>query len=141
LAEVNSKLAKQDRRRDVYGDAGKRYLAVKMLVPQRGDRILIPARHRRWVTEFSATYVDAVAAGGYPISGDVTDLVPAPSAFADHDREPSDREVADAAVAALAAVVADRAAGIRQRRSEGRGLLSRRLASRGLGFLQRGHER
>lgn len=141
LAEVNSKLAKQDRRRDVYGDAGKRYLAVKMLVPQRGDRILIPARHRRWVTDFSATYVDAVTAGGYPISGDVTDLLPAPSAFADHDREPSDREVADAAVAALAAVVADRAAGIRRRRSEGRGPLSRRLASRGLGFLQRGHER
>lgn len=133
LAQVNSRLAKQDRRRDIYGDVGKRFLAVKMLVPQRGDRILIPARHRAWVTDFSATYVDAVTSGGYPVSGDVADLIPAPSAFADHDREPSDREVADAAIAALAGVVTDRADGIRRRRAnDGRKGLVKRL-----GFLQR----
>lgn len=118
LAEVNALLSKQDLRRDVYGEVGKRYLAVKMLVPQKGERILVPAKARAWVTEFSMTYVEAVASGGYDISGAISDLIPDASSFASHDRVPSDREVADAAVAALAAVVADRSNAVRARRDE-----------------------
>lgn len=116
LSRVNGLLPKVDRRRDVYGDVGKRYFAVKVLGAQRGDRILVPARYRDWVREVSAKYVDRIAAGEFQIVGDLADLRPVPSVFARGSAPPTDAEVADVAARALAQMLGERMEKHRQRR-------------------------
>lgn len=116
LAMVNARLSKTDRRRDVYGDVGKRYLAVKMLVPQRGRRITIPDHHQGWVTEHSRHFITQLTQGRYNIVGALDELLPTAASFSPHEDEPTEAEVAEAAVAALAGVVGDRAEALRKRR-------------------------
>jgi hypothetical protein len=79
----------------------KDYLAAKVLTGQ-GDqaRIALPPGDREWVRERAEQFVDHIAAAGYHVVGDLAELVPAAvSAMAP---EPSDRELLDAAVSALA---------------------------------------
>lgn len=116
LSRVNGHLSKVDRRRDVYGDIGKRYFAVKVLGAQRGDRILVPARHRDWVQEVSAKYVDRIAAGDFQVVGDLSDLSPVAEVFARGSAAPRDAEVADVAARALAQMLGERMERHRQRR-------------------------
>ena len=116
LSRVNGHLSKVDRRRDVYGDIGKRYFAVKVLGAQRGDRILVPARHRKWVREVSAKYVDRIAAGEFQVIGDLSDLSPVNEVFARGSAPPSDAEVLDVAALALAQMLGERMEKHRQRR-------------------------
>lgn len=118
LSLVNGLLPKADRRRDVYGDIGKRYFAVKVLVPQRGDPIVVPARHQGWVGEVSATYVDRIAAGRFHVIGDLTDLNPPEEVFARGTGEPTPEEVIDAATRALAQMLGDRMARHRAREAK-----------------------
>lgn len=108
LSRVNGLLPKADRRRDVYGDIGKRYFAVKILGAQRGDRIVVPVRHQRWVSEVSATYVDRIAAGAFQVIGDLADLNPPTEVFAKGTGEPTAEEALDAATQALARMLSDR---------------------------------
>ncbi len=116
LSRVNGHLTKEDRRRDVYGDVGKRYFAVKVLGAQHGDRILVPARHRTWVREVSAKYVDRIAAGEFHVVGDLADLSPIDEVFARGSAPPSDAEVVDVAARALAQILGERMERQRQRR-------------------------
>jgi len=127
---VNARLAPEFRTRDVYGDVGKRYLAVRVLGPQRGEKLRVPREHEEWCRDVSQRYVDAIVKGGYPVEGDVLDLVPTSEAFADEPRI-SHRQVADASVAALARMLTDDMTSLRARRER-----QRRRGRRGLARLR-----
>ena len=111
---MNARLAPEFRSRDVYGDIGKRYLAVRVLGPQGGEKLRVPRQHEEWCRHVSQRYVDAIVKGGYPVEGDVLDLVPTPSSFADEPRV-THRQVADASVAALATMLTDDMTSLRAR--------------------------
>jgi hypothetical protein len=127
LRRVNARLAPEFRTRDVYGDIGKRYLAVRVLGPQGGEKLRVPREHEEWCRDVSQTYVDAIVKGGYPVEGDVLDLIPTPSSFADEPRV-THRQVADVSVAALATMLTDDMTSLRARRARQRGRGRRGLA-------------
>jgi hypothetical protein len=107
LRRVNAELAPTHRRRDVYGDVGKRYLSTRILAQQPGEAIRVPAEHRSWVREVSQRHVDHLASGGYDVVGDLADLLPSDAAFGPDGAGPSEAEVSRVATTALAVVVAD----------------------------------
>lgn len=75
-----------------------------ILSPRPGQRrIVLPARHRAWVAAHAQRTVAALQDAGYPVIGDLADLVP--SFDADDDGGPaavSERELLDTAVETLA---------------------------------------
>ncbi len=117
LRRVNARLAPQDRRREVYGSIGKAWFAAKVLGQQKGASIRIPAAHADWIRGLSKRYSDAIRTGGYRVVGALADLDPAPSAFDAEGEAVTLEQVSDAAVDALAAVLAERAERVRVRRS------------------------
>ncbi|MDO7867454.1 hypothetical protein [Nocardioides jiangxiensis] len=117
LRRVNYRLPEADRRRDVYGEVGKRWFAVKVLGPQNGDRIRIPSEYADWVRDLSTRYSAAIRAAGHPVTGDLTDLDPVPSSFTDAGFEVTEQEVFAAATNALASILSERAAELRVRRA------------------------
>ncbi|NYD40978.1 hypothetical protein [Nocardioides panaciterrulae] len=142
LRRVNANLDRSHRRRDVYGDIGKRYLAVRVLGDGGGEKVKMPRSLEPWCTAVSRRYVDHIAEGGYDVVGDLADLLPTGSAFADRSPEPSGDEVADAASAALATVLTGQMDRLRSRRAAAqaapaRASLPRRAARRARRLLQR----
>ena len=107
LRRVNLELAPTHRKRDVYGDVGKRYLSTRILAQQPGERIAVPERHRDWIQASSQRHVDFLGEQGFDVVGDLDDLCPRADAFAQGATDPSPSEVADVASKALAIVVAD----------------------------------
>jgi hypothetical protein len=101
----------------VYGPIGKAWFAGKVLGQQEGARIRIPAAHADWIWGVSQRFSDAIRTGGYRVVGDLADLDPAPSAFDAEGDVVTLEQVSDAAVDALAAVLAERAEKLRLRRS------------------------
>jgi hypothetical protein len=117
LRQVNLGLPDDLRRRQVYGDVGKRWFASQVLARQQGERILAPERLRPWCERVSDAQVAALAEAGYHVEGDLEDLRCRDAAFGpDADAGPSQGELASAAIAALVRVVAQRASQ-RQRRA------------------------
>jgi hypothetical protein len=127
LRRVNAHLTPEFRTRDVYGDIGKRYLAVRVLGPQGGAKLRVPRAYEEWCRDVSQQYVDAVVKGGYPVEGDVLDLIPTPTAFTDEPRV-THRQVAEASVAAMATMVTDDMTRLRARRAQQRRRGRRSLA-------------
>ncbi len=121
LRRVNAGLPEEVRRRQVYGDVGKRFLAARVLAAQEGRRILVPEEHRDWCEETTAAQVAALTAAGCRVEGSLEDLRCRPESFDVEDATPTEREVAAAAVAALVDVVV--------RRASTRVALSRRSAA------------
>ena len=116
LRQVNLGLPDDLRRRQVYGDVGKRWFASQVLARQDGDRILVPERLRPWCERVADAQVAALAEAGYHVEGDLDDLRCRDSAFGpDADAGPSEAEISSAAVAALVQVVAQRAVQRRRR--------------------------
>ncbi|VXB12797.1 hypothetical protein [Nocardioides sp. AX2bis] len=111
LRRVNAGLPEELRRRQVYGDVGKRFLAARVLAAQEGRRILVPEELRAWCEETTAAQVAALVAAGCRVEGDLEDLRCRPESFDVSDATPSEKEVAAAAVAALVDVLVRRAAG------------------------------
>lgn len=118
MRRVNANLDDDHRRRDVYGDIGKRFLAVQVLGDGGGERMRLPRELQPWCAEVSQRYVDHIAGGGYQVVGDLEDLLPTDAGFVDVVSEPTEREVAEAASAALAAVLADQMDRLRHRRAQ-----------------------
>jgi len=129
LRQVNLGLPDDLRRRQVYGDVGKRWFAAQVLAAQQGGSILLPDRLRPWCEEASEQQVAALASGGYQVEGDLEDLRCRDSAFApDADSAPSEAELSSAAVAALVDVVGRRATSrlrAQQARPRLRGMVAR----------------
>ena len=110
LRRVNAELPEEMRRRQVYGDHGKRFLSSRVLTAQGGRRIVVPNDYREWCEEVTSEHIASLTAAGYAVSGDLEDLRSADAAFGEDER-PADGEVAKAAVAALARVLVLRAQG------------------------------
>ncbi|MCW2791351.1 MAG: hypothetical protein JWO76_449 [Nocardioides sp.] len=109
LRRVNADLGPEVKRRQVYGDVGKRYFAVRVLGRQDGRRIKVPAEFEAWCRELSESHIAALTAARYSVEGDLGDLRSASSAFAEDEGDPHEREVAAAAVGALVAMLEERA--------------------------------
>jgi len=107
LRRVNEELAPTHRKRDVYGDVGKRYLSTQILARQDGERIRIPERRREWTQRVSQSHIDFVRDQGFRVVGDLADLQPGEESFAAVSTEPSEAEVSAVATKALAVVVGD----------------------------------
>lgn len=96
-------------RRAGYREQGKRFLAGKILQQQRGRPPLVPKRLEDVFAAASENTVARIQADGYDVIGDLADLLPDPSAFAEVSNEVSDAQVAEAATEALAAILHNRA--------------------------------
>ncbi len=121
LRRVNGELSDDHRRRQVYGDVGKRFFASQVLGGQRGERILVPAELREWCLSVAEQQVTEIAEAGYDIVGTLQDLRCSESAFAAEDTGPDEEAVARAAVEALGTVLTLRAeATLRRRRDVSR---------------------
>ena len=78
---------------------------VPFLVTEGHDaRYALPAEELAWVHALAQQHQDAVVAGGFPVSGDLDDLLPRPSSGARRPDEFTTDEVLDAALLALQAV-------------------------------------
>jgi hypothetical protein len=135
LRRVNSLLPQEFRRRDVYGDIGKRFFAVKVLGIQGGRKTVVPQEYEEWVRAVSQKYVDAIVVGGYDVVGDLEDLRPLPSAFSADEVAPDEAEVSEVATQALATMLGKEMTKLRKRRARNRDVsrpraLARRLAHR-----------
>ena len=117
LRRVNGELSDEHRRRQVYGDVGKRWFASQVLGEQRGDRILVPAEVRDWCVRVAEEQVAAIVEAGYDVVGTLEDLHCFDSAFAADDTAPTEDAVSRAAVEALGTVLTLRSEAALERRS------------------------
>lgn len=108
LQRVNAELPEELRRRNTYGDVGKRFFAVPVLGSQERRPIRVPARFRSWCEEVTERQVAAIVEAGYPVEGSLEELRCPPSAFATEERPPTQGEVAQACVEALASILRGR---------------------------------
>ena len=103
LRRLNSRLDHRLNERQ-YDKVVKRMLAPDLAQHSGRERFVLPADELGWVSDEARRQVAAVRAAGYPVEGDLDDLMPRPAA----GRRPDDAdeaEVADAALAALSALV------------------------------------
>jgi hypothetical protein len=114
LRRVNSQLPEAMHRREVYGDVVKRFFAARVLGAQEPHRILVPTRFRDWCEQVADRQIAALSAAGYQVEGSLDDLRCLDAAFSDHERPPREREVAAAAVSALADILSLRGSGARR---------------------------
>jgi hypothetical protein len=85
-----------------------------------GTSLVVPKRYYAAVTERAQQIRDALGSAGYPVIGDLDDLLPPPAAFGDSVQWAPDR-VTDAAVDILAAVLTESATSLtNSRRMRGR---------------------
>jgi hypothetical protein len=92
-----------------YNKQGKQFLAGRILHPQAGEPPRLPKRLAGWCAETAEAQVARLGSSGYDIVGDLGDLVPDPSSFAEDDQEVTEAEVAESAVEALASILDNRA--------------------------------
>lgn len=108
LRRVNEHVPDELKRRDAYGNVGKRWLAVRILGGAEGRRILLPASEADWCEAVARRQVEHLRSGGYDVVGDADDLLPRPESFAPDEQLVTDEQVAAAATAALTAIVTER---------------------------------
>ncbi len=111
LRRVNAALPERVHRRQVYGSVGKRFFAARVLADQQPRRILVPRQFRAWCDDVTARQVERLVTAGYHLEGSWDELACLDGAFTDEERPPRQREVADAAVQALATMLTLRADG------------------------------
>lgn len=109
LRRVNELLPPELKRRNVYGDVGKRYFAVKVLGSDSGTRIQLPDALYDWCAGVSREHVEHIRRGGYRVVGDLDDLLPLRSDFSSDPIRVSERDVAATASRAIAQLLTDRA--------------------------------
>lgn len=108
LRRVNALLPDSVKRRDVYGDVGKRYFAVRVLGGDRGTPIRLPHERQEWCTSISREFIEYIEEAGFDVVGSLTDLMPRDDAFAEAYR-PGAEEIAEVATKAIATMLTDRA--------------------------------
>jgi hypothetical protein len=84
LRRLNRRVNRKGNER-AYGDVVKRLYAGTILRGQTGEKLRLPAAHTDRVRAVASGWVEQLAERGYPVSGDLADLVPEPL---DHDLEP-----------------------------------------------------
>lgn len=109
LRRVNALLPDTARRRDVHRHVVKKPFAFGVLGAQDGKAARMPRRYAEWCREHTAELQAALRDGGYQVVGDPDDLVSPDRAFGDDDVDVDPAAVADAAVAAIAGLLTQRA--------------------------------
>jgi hypothetical protein len=146
LRRVNQELPDELRRRQVYGDVGKRFFASRVLAAQEGRRIRVPEELREWCEAVTEEHVGALRAAGYHVEGTLEDLRCRPESFTDAEKKPAEHEIAAAAVTALTRILTLRSQAVLRRgggsAGAGRaGRLRNRLPSALVSRLARGGAR
>lgn len=110
LRRVNAALGDRlAHRRGGYSEQVRRLLAKEVLLPQGGRPARLPDTAREWCAAASDAVIEQLSSGGYHVVGDLEDLRPDPASFAGPDAAVTDAELLDAAVQAIATMLADRA--------------------------------
>jgi hypothetical protein len=116
LRRVNNALGDRlPHARTGYNRVVKGWFAEQLLAPQGGPRLPLPAPVALWCHAESERMVGEIRDAGYAVVGDLDDLVPPPAPGPDALEEPSDAEVAEAAVEALCGVLVQRLDDMRAR--------------------------
>jgi hypothetical protein len=118
LRRVNRELPAEIRPRQVYGAVGKRFFAAQILAAQKPSTIRVPAEFRAWCDEVTNRQIKTIDSAGYVVTGPLEDLRCPDAAFSEEDDPATQREVATAAVAALARVLTLRGQAVRRRAGE-----------------------
>lgn len=118
LRRVNSGLSDEMRKRQVYGDVGKRFLAASVLGAQQGRPIVVPPARREWCEAVAARQEREIVETGWDVVGDLADLRPRPDRFDQEDTGADEAEVARAAVDALVHILTLRGRAQMRRRAE-----------------------
>ena len=86
----------------------RRYFGHEVLVPQHGDRFTPRAEHAERLLALSTTAVRKVERGGYPVTGDLADLLhPGPAAGGVHPDDVTPDEMLDVATTAIERMIHD----------------------------------
>ncbi|HEU5042545.1 MAG TPA: hypothetical protein VFT75_00245 [Nocardioidaceae bacterium] len=80
VRRLNESLADKDLAPKDYERLVKHRLAGRMLTQHQDERIVVPAAHHDWLTQWARGQVDALAEAGYRVVGDLEDMVPGPAA-------------------------------------------------------------
>lgn len=94
--------------RGAYQEQVKKVLAKRVLLLQEGRPPQLPESAREWCLDASEAMIHRLAEGGYRVVGDLEDLRPDPDSFASPSGAVTEGELLDAAVRALADLLADR---------------------------------
>jgi hypothetical protein len=78
LRRLNRRVTRQGNER-TYGDVVKRLYAGTILRGQAGEKLRLPADQVERVRTLAEDWVDQLTERGYPVSGDLADLVPEPT--------------------------------------------------------------
>lgn len=92
-----------------YEHAVKRRFNARANSRPSGTPLVVPERYRSVVTERARHIRDSLESAGYPVIGDLDDLLPGPAAFGEV-LSPAPDKVTDAAVEVLASVLTESAA-------------------------------
>lgn len=102
----------------LHGKVFKREFARGILGAQSGRRLLMPASTRSWCRDYTETVQQALTAGGYDVTGDLSELHPPDSAFTDDPQEVTDADLVAVATEALRSILDERASQVRRSRAE-----------------------
>ncbi len=116
LRRVNAALPEAVHQREVYAEVVKRSFSARVLGRRPSRKILVPERHRSWCEEVAERQAVSLEQAGYQVEGTLADLRCADTSFTGVLHKVTEKEVADASVAALAAILANRAAATIERR-------------------------
>ncbi|WP_127480759.1 hypothetical protein [Nocardioides pantholopis] len=106
LRRVNQRLV---RREDVlgYGDVVKRLYAGTFLRGQGGAKVVLPPAYDERVRELGAAWRDELAGRGYPVVGDLDELVPPPRAEDPGAQRPRTGELLEVSLDATAELLTE----------------------------------
>ena len=89
-----------------YASVVKEYLAMKILPrPGRTKRVVLPAADRAWVARRAERFAGYITDAGFQVHGDLEDLVPSSGGGCAEPAQPTDGDMLDVAVDALAQLV------------------------------------
>ena len=109
LRRINETLGKRLRaNRAAYAKTVKFWFAEQVLATQTGQRLVLPDSHRDWCDEISRDQVDRIAAAGYDVVGDLSDLLPAWSQRPTPELAADDGLLLEAALEAMADMLVQR---------------------------------
>lgn len=107
LRRVNDGVPDRYRRRVPYGEVGKRWFAMGILARAGSTPVRLGRAHEGWCREVGAESVRVIGELGCDVVGDVADLVPDGSVFAD-SAGPDEAAVLEVATRALGEVLEER---------------------------------
>jgi hypothetical protein len=86
----------------------RKYFGHQVLVPQKGERFGLRSAHAERLGELSAAAARWIARRGFPVTGDVRDLIPAaaPTEYP-HPDDVTDSQMLDVAARAIVQMIAD----------------------------------